>query len=67
VTKLKITRKDVLQLEALDVDPRIRLAAIIELERQVDAGTVNHPAGRRTSWANLIDQARRAEQQDTMR
>lgn len=67
VTKLKITRKDVLQLEALDVDPRVRLAAITELERQVDAGTVNHPAGRRTSWANLIDQARRAEEQDTTR
>jgi hypothetical protein len=67
VTKLKITRNDVLQIEALNVDPRIRLAAITELERQVDAGTVNHPTGRRTSWATLIDQAQRSEQRDTMR
>jgi tetratricopeptide (TPR) repeat protein len=54
VTKLKITRGDTQQLEVLAADPRVRLAAIEELERQVDTGRVSHPSGRRISWPTLV-------------
>jgi hypothetical protein len=61
VTHLKITSNDAQQLEALATDPRARLDAIAELERQVEAGKLNHPAGRRINWAGLMNQVRRYE------
>jgi len=55
VTPLKVTREDTLQLAELTTDPRIRLAAIAELERQDEDRIRNRPSARKVNWEHLVN------------
>lgn len=55
VTTLKVTHEDTLQLTELTTDPRIRLKAITELERQNEDRIGNRPSARKVNWENLVN------------
>ena len=55
LTQVKITREDTLQLAELTTDPRIRLEAIAELERQNGDRIRHRPSARQVNWENLVN------------
>jgi hypothetical protein len=60
-TQLKIHRTELRELEDLTVDPRTRLDAIAELERQVDTRISKHAASWKINWRSLVNQVQRYE------
>lgn len=54
MTSIKLSRDDIVELERLTPDPRVRLAAIAKLAGQPDV----HTARRRVDWAALVARGR---------